>query len=257
MQVFKYFILIQCLLGLFTLEAFGGRVVYLPPVVAKLRVGGYDTTIVPKKYCTGNADLKDRMATSTLIQNKRVSGVYGSFVVALRNLSTTSQTLKLIVEAVQFDVGNWTVSEEGLPDDTFTRDFTAANAPALAVASTPSFIIPAGKSASIYYEYGCQGSSGNNNCFLRRQQILINGTSVLAAANLFGTHWQSNGGTSGNASFLCYDVGLVLQARLQIDQDLGAMTGAVSVDDFGAAKGGAFTKSDGVTNYEINGGRAF
>lgn len=230
---------------------------YLPPVVAKFRVGGYDTTIAPKKYCTQNSDLKDRMATSTLVQNKRVSGIYGTFVVALRNLSKTSQTLKLIVESVHFDTGNWTVSEEGLPDNTFIRDFTAANAPALSAASTPSFVLPAQKSASIYYEYGCQGSSGSNNCFLRRKQISIDGATVLAASNLFGTPWESNGAASGNALFLCYELGLVLQARLQMDQDLGAVTGAVSVDDFGAAKGGAFTKSDGVTNYEINGGRAF
>ncbi len=257
MKVFRFLIFFQCLTWLFVNEAFASRVVYLPPVVAKFRVGGYDTTIAPKKYCTQNSDLKDRMATSTLVQNKRVSGIYGSFVVALRNLSKTSQTVKVIVESVQFETGNWTVSEEGLSDNSFTRDFTAANAPALAVASTPSFVLPAEKSATVYYEYGCQGSSGSNNCYLRRKQVSIDGVSVLAAANVFGTPWESNGAASGNALFLCYELGIVLQARLQIDQDLGAITGAVSADDFGAAKGGAFSKSDGVTNFEINGGRAF
>lgn len=257
MRVFKFFILIQCLFWILLSESHASRVVYLPPVVATLRVGGYDTTISPKKYCTGNADLKDRMATSTLIQNKRVSGLYGSFVVALRNLSKTSQTVKLIVESVQFDVASWAVAEEGLPDNNFLRDFTASNASGLSVGATPSFVLPAEKSASIYYEYGCQGTSANNNCFLRRKQISINGTSALAAANIFGTPWESNMSSSGNALFLCYGIGVVIQSRLQVDQDIGAITGAVSVDDFGAAKGGAFSKSDGITNYEINGGRAF
>lgn len=230
-------------------NSFALRKVYLPAIVSSFAAGGFDTSAIPKKYCTLSFDLGDKLAGSSLIQNKRTSGIYGSFAVAFRNISNRPQSVKLVLESSQFRVANWTISEAGLPDDGFTRDFTL-------IPST-AFTLPAKKSASVSIEFGCQGDSPVNNCFMQRKEVSIDGAPILGIANLFGSPWQSNAAASGTPKFLCYELHTTVQAMIEVTEDSGAIIGSVTMNDFGAAHGGAETRLGAAVQIEINGGRAF
>lgn len=227
------------------------RTLHVAPLNSSFMVGGYDTSTATKAYCkqAGFHFQADLQGTS-LAEKNRSHGAFGTLAIALRNISATPQTVDVYFESVTFSAFQWTVSGEGLRDSEFKQTMSNNGA-----GYKRTYTIGPYKSLLATFQYGCQGNSIANNCWLWAFPVKMDGVQVQTHASLFGVlpladipktqAWQTN---------LCYRLATVFSLRFEVRESKGSVVGSVATQLVGGGMENILEKK---IDIELNGGLPF
>lgn len=239
-------------LQFFLLASFAdARTLHVTPVNSSFTVGGYDTETPAKAYCKlpGFRFESDLQGTS-LSEKNRSHGAFGNLTVALRNISATTQTVDMYFESVEFSAFQWTATGDGLRDSEFTKTLNNSGN-----GYKKTYTIGPRKSLIATFQYGCQGDSTTNNCWLWAFPVKIDGVQVQANAPVFGILPLSDiPKTLAWQKYLCYRLGTVFNLRFEVAESKGSIVGSVATQSIG---GGMENLLEKKIDVELNGGLPF
>lgn len=226
------------------------RMMPIPPVLSTFSVGGYNTTISPKRYCEVEFSFKESIFNSPIAEDLRVSGGNLHFVVSLTNIGKSVQNVRVLIEDVTFRSCYWNVDGIGNSDACYDS-FHNNSANGYAINRT----IPVGDTEILTLQVGCQGNTANRNCYLFSYPPV--GQPVNNGISHFGVPAIWNPGPASTREFYCYKITSAMGIAIEVAEDRGSLIGTVSLGTTGALGGGAATKTTGASNFNINGGRPF
>lgn len=233
-----------------SLPALAKRIVYLPPLTSTFSVGGYDTTIIPKKYCEVDFSFKETLFDSALTSDKKTSGGNIHFRVSLVNTGKSIQKIDMIVEDATFKSCYWQAGGQGAADGCINSYNSNGG-----LGYKTTFTLAPGTSEIKILQVGCQGNNANNNCYMF--EYPPTGQPIAAGITHFGINAIFNPGPSAAKLFYCYKVTSSVGVRFEVTQDRGSVMGTVALGETGALGGGVETRTTGASNFNINGGRPF
>lgn len=226
------------------------RVMPIPPVLSTFSVGGYNTTVAPKRYCEVEFGFKESIFNSTIAEDLRVSGGNLHFIVSLTNIGKSVQTVRVLIEDVTFRSCYWNVDGIGNSDACYDS-FHNNSGNGYAINRT----IAVGDTEILTLQVGCQGNTANKNCYLFSYPPA--GQPVINGVNHFGINAIWNPGPAATREFYCYKITSAMGLAIEVAEDRGSLIGTVSLGTAGALGGGAGTRTTGASNFNINGGRPF
>lgn len=220
--------------------AFAKRVLYLPPILSQKSFGGYNTEGGLKHYCELGYSFFESMQKSEDKYDRRGTGVWVGLAINLRNLSTETQTIKLVFEGIQYETCY--VANPAFQWPTCFKKFYNNGGPGYSV----NFTLAGNENLNTRWQIGCSGDATTNMCWLTMFESK-KGSTVLPLNFVFGT--PSLFDNTPYDKKLCYTLSSTLTTRVEVTEDKGAMSGAVNVE--------FSTKGDSGSSFQMNGGRPF